>query len=127
MLTKGWDCQTVTHVVWLRPVQSKVLSEQVIGRGLRRASYDVGEDRKLAEEVATVFGVPFELVPLKAIKGKPPGPVKPRQPSGDPCEGQVRNPLSPRRGVHASGAQPRDGRLGRSPAERVGPDTEPRN
>src|SRR5437588_3672327 len=78
MLTEGWDCQTVTHVVGLRPFQSQLLCEQVVGRGLRRASYDVGADGKLEEEVAKVLGVPFDLVPLKATKGKPPGPVPPR-------------------------------------------------
>jgi type III restriction enzyme len=32
---------------------------------LRRANYDVGDDGKLTEEVAKVFGVPFEVVPFK--------------------------------------------------------------
>ncbi|MCI0701502.1 MAG: DEAD/DEAH box helicase family protein, partial [Planctomycetia bacterium] len=77
MLTEGWDCNTVTHIVGLRPFQSQLLCEQVVGRGLRRASYDVGEDGKLSEEVAKVFGVPFDLIPLKATKGGP-GQQKPR-------------------------------------------------
>ena len=65
MLTEGWDCNTVTHIVGLRPFMSQLLCEQVVGRGLRRSSYAVGEDGKLGEEVAKVFGVPFEVVPLK--------------------------------------------------------------
>ena len=65
MLTEGWDCNTVTHIVGLRPFMSQLLCEQVVGRGLRRSSYAVGEDGKLGEEVAKVFGVPFEIVPLK--------------------------------------------------------------
>ena len=65
MLTEGWDCNTVTHIVGLRPFMSQLLCEQVVGRGLRRSSYAVGEDDKLEEEVAKVFGVPFEIVPLK--------------------------------------------------------------
>ena len=78
MLTEGWDCQTVTHVVGLRPFQSQLLCEQVVGRALRRASYQVGTNGRLDEEVAQVLGVPFDLVPLKATEGKPPGPVPPR-------------------------------------------------
>jgi type III restriction enzyme len=66
MLTEGWDCNTVTHIVGLRPFQSQLLCEQVVGRGLRRASYDLNEDGKFDEEVAKVFGVPFEIIPFKA-------------------------------------------------------------
>jgi type III restriction enzyme len=40
-----------------------------VGRGLRRSSYEVGEDGKLSEEVAVVFGVPFQVIPFKASKG----------------------------------------------------------
>jgi type III restriction enzyme len=69
MLTEGWDCNTVTHIVGIRPFMSQLLCEQVVGRGLRRASYDVGADGKLSEEVAKVFGVPFEVVPFKENKG----------------------------------------------------------
>ena len=47
MLTEGWDCNTVTHIVGLRPFMSQLLCEQVVGRGLRRASYEVGEDGTL--------------------------------------------------------------------------------
>jgi type III restriction enzyme len=74
MLTEGWDCNTVTHIVGLRPFMSQLLCEQVVGRGLRRASYDVGEDGRLTEEIAKVFGVPFEVIPFKESKGgtKPP-------------------------------------------------------
>ena len=36
MLTEGWDCNTVTHIVGLRPFMSQLLCEQVVGRGLRR-------------------------------------------------------------------------------------------
>ena len=70
MLTEGWDCNTVTHIIGLRPFMSQLLCEQVVGRGLRRTSYAVGEDGRLGEEVAKIFGVPFEIVPLKE---NPPG------------------------------------------------------
>ena len=65
MLTEGWDCNTVTHIVGLRPFMSQLLCEQVVGRGLRRSSYAVGKNGKLNEEIAKVFGIPFEIVPLK--------------------------------------------------------------
>jgi type III restriction enzyme len=69
MLTEGWDCNTVTHIIGLRPFMSQLLCEQVVGRGLRRSTYDVGDDGKLTEEVAKVFGVPFEVIPFKENKG----------------------------------------------------------
>jgi type III restriction enzyme len=78
MLTEGWDCNTVTHIIGLRPFMSQLLCEQVVGRGLRRASYELDETTGLMrEEVAKVFGVPFEVVPFKANPaGPPPPPVK---------------------------------------------------
>jgi type III restriction enzyme len=66
MLTEGWDCNTVTHIIGLRPFMSQLLCEQVVGRGLRRASYELGPDDRFSEEIATVLGVPFEVVPFKA-------------------------------------------------------------
>ena len=66
MLTEGWDCTTVTHIIGIRPFMSQLLCEQVVGRGLRRASYELGPDGKFTEEVAQVFGVPFEVIPFKA-------------------------------------------------------------
>jgi type III restriction enzyme len=81
MLTEGWDCNTVTHIVGLRPFMSQLLCEQVVGRGLRRASYETageGDAERLGEEVAQVFGVPFQVVPFKANNagGVPKPPVK---------------------------------------------------
>src|SRR5205807_7127169 len=66
MLTEGWDCNTVTHIIGLRPFMSQLLCEQVVGRGLRRASYELGDNGRFTEEVAKVFGVPFEVIPFKA-------------------------------------------------------------
>ena len=66
MLTEGWDCNTVTHIVGLRPFMSQLLCEQVVGRGLRRRTYELGDDGLMTEEVAKVFGVPFQVVPFKA-------------------------------------------------------------
>ena len=76
MLTEGWDCNTVTYIIGLRPFMSQLLCEQVVGRGLRRRSYEVTEDGKFSEEVAKVFGVPFEVIPFKATTGPTPPPVK---------------------------------------------------
>jgi type III restriction enzyme len=67
MLTEGWDCNTVTHIVGLRPFMSQLLCEQVVGRGLRRRDYEVGEDGRLTEEVAKILGVPFEMTPFKKV------------------------------------------------------------
>lgn len=77
MLTEGWDCNTVTHIVGLRPFMSQLLCEQVVGRGLRRASYETdgeGDSERLGEEIAQVFGVPFQVVPFKATQGGAPKP-----------------------------------------------------
>ncbi len=67
MLTEGWDCNTVTHIVGLRPFMSQLLCEQVVGRGLRRRDYEVGEDGRLTEEIAKILGVPFEVTPFKRV------------------------------------------------------------
>lgn len=72
MLTEGWDCNTVTHIVGLRPFMSQLLCEQVVGRGLRRRSYDLTEDGRFEEEVAKILGVPFEVVPFKRRTGPRP-------------------------------------------------------
>lgn len=75
MLAEGWDANTVTHIVGLRPFGSQLLCEQVVGRALRRKSYALNEETQMfAEETAKVFGVPFELIPFKV---SPPGPPLP--------------------------------------------------
>ena len=67
MLTEGWDCSTVTHIVGLRPFMSQLLCEQVVGRGLRRASYEPGEDGLMREEVAKVLACRLKLCRSKQI------------------------------------------------------------
>ena len=44
MLTEGWDTNTVTHVLGVRAFGTQLLCEQVIGRALRRQSYDLNEE-----------------------------------------------------------------------------------
>jgi len=79
MLAEGWDANTVTHIVGLRPFGSQLLCEQVVGRALRRKSYALNEETQMfAEETAKVFGVPFELIPFKVA------PAGPQPPQPDP-------------------------------------------
>ena len=78
MLTEGWDCNSVTHIIGLRPFMSQLLCEQVVGRALRRMSYVLGEDDRFDEELAKVFGVPFEIIPFKADSNKPKNPQQQR-------------------------------------------------
>jgi len=44
MLTEGWDANTVSHILGVRAFRTPLLTEQVVGRGLRRRSYEVGPD-----------------------------------------------------------------------------------
>lgn len=63
MLTEGWDANTVTHVLGIRAFRSQLLCEQVVGRGLRRRSYALGDDGRFAAEYANVYGIPFAFIP----------------------------------------------------------------
>lgn len=63
MLSEGWDARNVTHIMGLRAFSSQLLCEQVVGRGLRRTSYDVGEDGLFQPEYVEVVGVPFSFLP----------------------------------------------------------------
>lgn len=63
MLNEGWDAKTVTHIMGLRAFTSQLLCEQVVGRGLRRTSYDVGSDGLFEPEYVNIFGVPFTFLP----------------------------------------------------------------
>lgn len=83
MLSEGWDAKNVTHIMGLRAFTSQLLCEQVIGRGLRRVSYDtepvicpdgVVRDLFLAEFV-NVFGVPLSIF-QDGEGGDPPPPPK---------------------------------------------------
>lgn len=63
MLSEGWDAKTVTHIMGLRAFTSQLLCEQVVGRGLRRTSYDVADDGLFEPEYVNIFGVPFTFLP----------------------------------------------------------------
>jgi type III restriction enzyme len=72
MLIEGWDAQNVTQILGLRAFRSQLLCEQVVGRGLRRMSYDVDPETKLlAPEYCDVFGVPFEVIPVQGTTTRP--------------------------------------------------------
>ncbi|NLE37222.1 MAG: DEAD/DEAH box helicase family protein, partial [Pirellulaceae bacterium] len=75
MLSEGWDAKTVTHIMGLRAFSSQLLCEQVVGRGLRRTSYDVNPETGLFEpEYVNIFGVPFTFLPHEGGEGTPPPP-----------------------------------------------------
>ncbi len=79
MLSEGWDAKTVTHIMGLRAFTSQLLCEQVIGRGLRRTSYEVDPSSGLFEpEYVNIFGVPFEFLPTVDDPGTNPEPPKPK-------------------------------------------------
>jgi type III restriction enzyme len=75
MLTEGWDANTVTHVLGVRAFGTQLLCEQVIGRALRRQSYDLNEEGLFNVEYADVLGIPFDFTAKPVIA--PPQP--PRQ------------------------------------------------
>ena len=74
MLTEGWDANNVTQILGLRAFGSQLLCEQVVGRGLRRLSYDVGPDGKLEAEYVDVYGIPFSIIPFKGRQKDRPEP-----------------------------------------------------
>lgn len=75
MLTEGWDARTVTHVLGVRAFGTQLLCEQVIGRALRRQSYDLNEEGRFNVEYADVLGIPFDFTAKPVVA--PPQP--PRQ------------------------------------------------
>ncbi len=79
MLSEGWDAQTVTHIMGLRAFTSQLLCEQVVGRGLRRTSYDVDPNTGLFKaEYVNIFGVPFTFMPHEGDEDAlPPPPPQP--------------------------------------------------
>jgi type III restriction enzyme len=79
MLSEGWDAKTVTHIMGLRAFTSQLLCEQVVGRGLRRTSYELDPKTGLfAPEYVNIFGVPFTFLPHEADEGVIPAPPQPK-------------------------------------------------
>ncbi len=72
MLTEGWDASTVTHVLGIRAFGTQLLCEQVVGRALRRQSYELNEEGLFNVEYADVLGIPFDFTAKPVV-------VKPQQ------------------------------------------------
>ncbi|MEO8218504.1 MAG: DEAD/DEAH box helicase family protein [Acidobacteriota bacterium] len=90
MLTEGWDANTVTHVLGIRAFGTQLLCEQVIGRALRRQSYDLNEEGLFNVEYADILGIPFDFT-AKPVVAPPQKPrktvhVKAITPERDACE-----------------------------------------
>ena len=90
MLTEGWDARTVTHILGVRAFGTQLLCEQVVGRALRRQSYDLNEEGLFNVEYADVLGIPFDFTakPVAARQPKPRQTVAVRAitPDRDACE-----------------------------------------
>ncbi len=75
MLTEGWDTNTVTHILGLRAFGTQLLCEQVVGRALRRLSYNLNDKQQFDAEYANILGIPFDFtaspVVAKPTKPKP--------------------------------------------------------
>ncbi len=91
MLSEGWDARRVTHILGVRAFSTQLLCEQVVGRGLRRSTYDFEkttikvndndiELETFPPEYAEVYGVPFSFIPAtgsgKAVQPNPVTEVK---------------------------------------------------
>jgi type III restriction enzyme len=74
MLTEGWDANTVTHVLGVRAFGTQLLCEQVIGRALRRQSYELNEQGLFNVEYADVLGIPFNFTAKPVVS--PPQPPR---------------------------------------------------
>jgi type III restriction enzyme len=90
MLTEGWDANTVTHVLGVRAFGTQLLCEQVIGRALRRESYDLNDEGLFDVRYADILGIPFDFTAKPVIA--PPQPpretvhVKAMRPERDALE-----------------------------------------
>ena len=90
MLTEGWDANTVTHVLGVRAFGTQLLCEQVVGRALRRQSYDLNEQGLFNVEYADVLGIPFDFTAKPVVaKAQPPRRtvhIHAVRPERDACE-----------------------------------------
>ena len=94
MLTEGWDANTVTHVLGVRAFGTQLLCEQVVGRALRRQSYDLNEDGLFDVDYADVLGIPFDFTakPVVAPPRPPRETVQVRAVSPDRDDLEIRFP-----------------------------------
>lgn len=73
MLTEGWDTNTVTHVLGVRAFGTQLLCEQVVGRALRRQSYQLNDEAMFDVEYADILGIPFNFT-AKPVVAPPKAP-----------------------------------------------------
>ncbi len=94
MLTEGWDANTVTHIMGVRAFGTQLLCEQVVGRGLRRVSYEIDPKTGFFPvEYADVLGVPFSFAQQgKSLAPKPPPRVTRVRALEDRAEREIRFP-----------------------------------
>src|ERR1043166_720353 len=95
MLTEGWDAKTVTHIMGLRAFSSQLLCEQVVGRGLRRTTYDLDDNGFFTPEYVNIFGVPFAFMPHESPRDsevKVSAPKQRIQPLPERAEFEIRFP-----------------------------------
>ncbi|OIQ74967.1 hypothetical protein GALL_433710 [mine drainage metagenome] len=74
MLTEGWDANTVTHVLGVRAFGTQLLCEQVVGRALRRQSYELNAEGLFNVEYADILGVPFNFTAQPVVIPPEPPP-----------------------------------------------------
>ena len=90
MLTEGWDANTVTHILGIRAFGTQLLCEQVVGRALRRQSYELNDENLFDVEYADILGIPFDFTAKPVIvKPQPPREtvhVRAMRPERDPLE-----------------------------------------
>ncbi len=75
MLTEGWDANNVTHILGVRAFGTQLLCEQVIGRALRRQSYELNEKGRFVPEYADIFGIPFDFA-AEPVRSSPQPPAE---------------------------------------------------
>jgi type III restriction enzyme len=94
MLTEGWDANTVTHVLGVRAFGTQLLCEQVIGRALRRQSYQLQANGHFAVEYADVLGIPFDFTaqPVVAPPNPPENMIRVRAISPERDASEIRFP-----------------------------------
>jgi type III restriction enzyme len=90
MLTEGWDANNVTHILGCRAFGTQLLCEQVIGRALRRQSYELNAENKFNVEYADILGIPFDFTATPVVTKPEPPPkmtqVKAMRPERDHLE-----------------------------------------
>jgi type III restriction enzyme len=74
MLSEGWDANTVTHVLGVRAFGTQLLCEQVVGRALRRQSYELNDEQLFDVEYADILGIPFDFTAKPVVA--PPQPPR---------------------------------------------------